>query len=153
MDNQRIVKRGEKCPTCGRYNDRHIVVDGLIVQDRKVLLELRNHEPDKDKWAFIGGFVDWDETTEQAVIREVKEEIGIGATVLKLFGVYSDPGRDNDIQNIAIVYLMRLQSTAFILNEDEVKDLQWFPLDSLPESIAFDHRKIIEDYKRMIGTY
>jgi 8-oxo-dGTP diphosphatase len=146
-----MVKKGEKCFTCGRYFDRHAVVDGLIVKDRMVLLELRNHEPDKGKWALVGGFVDWDETTEEAVIREVKEEIGVDAEVTRLFGVYSDPDRDNNrnIQNVAIVYLLRLLSEDFIINPEEVQEVRWFPLEDLSKNIAFDHQKVIEDYKKM----
>ncbi len=145
------IKKGEKCPTCQRYYDRHAVVDALIVHDGKVLLELRNHEPDKGKWAFMGGYVDWDESTEQAIMREVKEEIGIETEVIGLFGVYSDPDRDHDrnIQNVAIVYLIKPLSYMFVLNPVEVKEVRWFSLDNLPDNIAFDHRRIIEDYKKL----
>ena len=147
MHRKQTVKKGDLCPTCGRYYDRHIACDGLIVEDGKVLLILRGHNSHKGRWAMIGGYLDWDETVEEAVVREVKEEIGVDTEIIKLFGVYSDPKRDpGDLQNVAIVFILKLLTREFILKKDEVLDLHWFPLNDLPEKMAFDHRRIIEDY-------
>lgn len=149
MSDNSIIQRGQLCPDCGRYYDRHVVVDGLIVDKNKILLELRNHEPDKGIWALVGGFVDWNETSEQAILREVKEEIGIAVEIIKLLDVYSDPERDHGLQNVAIAYLLKPLNTDFILKEDEVKEVKWFNFNNLPDNVAFDHRKMIEDYIRI----
>lgn len=147
MDNNIKVKKGEKCPTCQSYYDRTVSVDGLIVSDNKILLILRNAGQEIGKWALIGGIVDWNETVEEAMLREVKEEIGVNIKIVKLLGVYSDPTRDpNNTQTIALAYLLKLHDENFKLQKEEIKDVKWYPLNELPENMAFDHRKIIEDY-------
>ncbi|MBI2034435.1 MAG: NUDIX hydrolase [Candidatus Levybacteria bacterium] len=147
MRKRAIVKKGNLCSACGRYYDRHVACDGLIVEDGKILLILRGMENHKGRWALIGGYLDWNETVEECIIREVKEEIGADTEIVKFFGVYSDPKRDpGDLQNVAIVFILKLLAREFILEKDEVLDLRWFPLDKLPANMAFDHRKIIEDY-------
>lgn len=67
------------CPECGfdLYNNVAAAV-GVIIFDKdfNILLEKRAKNPRKDYLALPGGFVDPDETAEEAVIRECKEEIG-----------------------------------------------------------------------------
>ena len=144
---ERIVARGEKCLTCGRYYDRHVVVEGLIVADGKILLALRDSFPDKGKWAMPGGFLDWDETGEEAVLREIREEIGAAGKVTGLFGVYTDKDAYN-FQNVALVYTVTVTTNHFSPQVGEVAAVTWFNLDALPEKIAFNHREVIEEYKQ-----
>ena len=67
------------CPDCGfdLYNNVASAV-GIIIydKDRNVLFEVRAKEPRKGYIALPGGFVDFDESAENAVIRECQEEIG-----------------------------------------------------------------------------
>ena len=148
------VKKGEKCFECDRYYDRHIVVDALILKDKKVLMILRNKPQHKGYWALIGGYINWDETVEQAVEREVKEEIGVKVRIKDVHGVYSNPDRDPDgVQNVDISFLCEIDDENFIIDPVEVADVRWFSLDNLPEKIAFDHRKIIVDYIDKIRKY
>lgn len=142
------VKPGEKCPYCGRYFDRYVACEGIIVRDGKVLMIKRNGEPDKGKWALIGGYLDWNETVEEAVVREVKEEVGLTTKVRTLLGVYSNPDRDHGLQNVAIVFSLDLLSEDIKAKETEVQAVQWFPLEDLPDEIAFNHRDVIHDYLR-----
>jgi 8-oxo-dGTP diphosphatase len=151
MDNKPQVRKGEKCPTCGRYYDRHVSVDGMILKNDQVLMILRNAGEETGKWALIGGYVEWNETVEEAILREVKEEVGITVNVKKLFGVYSDPKRSpNGEQTITIVFILETENEDFKLQYEEVKKVQWFPLSHLSENIAFDHREMIEEYKKTI---
>ena len=143
------VKRGEKCPHCGRYNSRNIVVDGIVVHDEKVLLIKRGIEPGKGQWALIGGYVDWDETLEEAVVREVKEEAGVDAVVNYRVGIYSKPTRKGVVnQNIAVAFALNTMSTEIYPQKSEVEGADWFDFASLPDNLAFDHRDMIEDFLR-----
>ncbi|MAF99210.1 MAG: hypothetical protein CMH61_01220 [Nanoarchaeota archaeon] len=144
------IPTGSFCKSCMRYNSRYSVVDALIMRDEKILLMKRATNPKKGWWAFSGGFIDWDETLEQACVREVKEEVGLVSKSVKLFGVYSSPSRDSDgSQKISHCYIVETEGEVSI-DPSEVIEVQWFYLDNLPSDIAFDHRQMIEDYKKTL---
>lgn len=139
------LSNNQPCPHCGRYNNRAVTVDAVIIKDTKVLLIKRGVEPFKGYWALPGGHSDWDETLEETVKREVKEEIGVEVVSLKQIGIYSDPKR-HPKQSINVPYGAEIQGEIKI--GDDAKEFRWFVLKELPE-LAFDHRKVIEDYLKM----
>jgi len=126
---------------------RPATVDAVIVERGKILLIRRRFEPFKGRWALPGGFVDDNETVEQAVEREALEETGLKVKVKKIIGVYSDPRRDRR-GNITVAFLVK-----FVGGElgkgDEAEEVKWFKLDELPP-LAFDHAKIIKDAGRIL---
>ncbi|MCD6573183.1 MAG: NUDIX hydrolase [Thermoplasmata archaeon] len=124
-----------------------ITVDGVIIKNGKILLVKRKNEPFKGKWALPGGFVEYGETVEKAVLREVKEETGMDAKIKKLVGVYSDPARDPRGHTISIVFLLEGEGDA--IAGDDAIEAKFFDLNELPP-LAFDHEKIIKD---AIQTY
>jgi len=56
-----------------------LTVDGVLIRDGAILLVQRKHEPFRGKWALPGGFVEYGETVEEAVLREFEEETGLSA--------------------------------------------------------------------------
>ena len=60
----------------------------------EVLLIQRGDDPYKGQWAFPGGFMEMDETTEQCAIRELKEETGLELSEIHQIGAYSKVDRD-----------------------------------------------------------
>lgn len=95
--------------------------------------------------ALPGGFVDIGETVENAVVREMKEELTLDVTITSLLGVYSDPARDSRFHCVSVVYVCK----AFGVPKggDDAKEAFIYPLDSIPyEKLVFDHAKIIRDY-------
>jgi 8-oxo-dGTP diphosphatase len=125
------------------YKKPHLTVDGVIIQNRSVVLIKRKHEPFKDNWALPGGFVEYGETTEQSVFREVLEETGLKTQIRCLAGVYSDPRRDPRGHTITIVYLLRLVTDSLQAGDD-ASAAKFFKLNKLPE-LAFDHNQILHD--------
>lgn len=129
---------------------RHVVVDALIIQDKKVLLTQRQADlSEGGKWCLPGGYVDKDETTIEAVIREVHEEIGFTSNVQGLLTVRDNPHRRNDTrQNISFVFLVELIAKVALPDPAEVQELKWWPLDALPSEadMAFDHHEIIWEW-------
>lgn len=78
-----IVNHGNRkwvCKDCGfdLYNNVAAAV-GIIIKDKynNVLFEVRAKEPRKGFLALPGGFVDFDERAEEAIVRECREEIGV----------------------------------------------------------------------------
>lgn len=116
----------------------------------KVLLIQRKNEPFKDNWALPGGFVDMDETVDEAAFRELKEETALEFRELKQFKVFSSVDRDPRGRTVSVVFVGELCGKAVaLLAQDDAKDLGWFSIDSLPV-LAFDHddilKEIIADY-------
>jgi len=133
------------CPHCGRYNNRAVTIDAVIIKDNKILLIKRGVEPFKGYWALPRGHTDWDETLEETVKREVKEELGVEITSLQQIGIYSDPKR-HPKQSINVPYGVQIQGEIKI--GDDAKEFRWFDLNDLP-ALAFDHRIIINDYLKL----
>jgi 8-oxo-dGTP diphosphatase len=142
------IKKGSSCSNCGRFNARYVTCDIILIRKDKVLLVLRAQRPQQDWWSLPGGYLNWDETLEECASREVKEEVGLDVKCT-FFKTYSDPSRDLDgRQNIAHCFIARVNEGPLNLDAKEVKEASWFSLTALPKKIAFDHRKMIEEYNK-----
>lgn len=120
-----------------------ITVDGVLIKDQSILLVQRKYEPFQGTWALPGGFVEYGERTEDAVVREVLEETGLKTTVRSLVGVYSDPKRDPRGHTVTVVYLLDLVGGVLVAGDD-AQYVRFFKVHELPE-LAFDHAYIIKD--------
>ena len=127
-----------------KFKSPNLTVDGIIFRGNTILLIKRKHEPFEGKWALPGGFVEYGETTEKAVIREILEETGLETKVKKLLGVYSDPNRDPRGHTVSVVYLLD-ELGGKLKGRDDASEAKFFQENQLPE-LSFDHEKIIKDY-------
>lgn len=104
---------------------------------------------DTNQYATMGGFVEVGETPEQAVHRELKEEMNVSvkSSNVKLFGVYGDPMRDARRHTVSIVYLVELEENVVPHAGDDAKSLKKIRLEDV-EGIDFfaDHKTILLDY-------
>jgi 8-oxo-dGTP diphosphatase len=125
-----------------------LTVDAIILFEGKVVLIRRGNDPYKGMLALPGGFVEADETVEQAVLRETKEETGLDVEIMRLVGVYSDPGRDPRGPTVSVCY--RVNVTGGVLGA--ASDAAAVELASPEEmqQLAFDHSRMIHD-ARMAG--
>ena len=117
-------------------------MDGVVIKDGQVLLVKRKFNPFKGKHALPGGFIDWGETAERAVVREVYEETGIRVKPVKLINFYSDPKRDYRRGTVAAAYLCK--ATGGKVNGSFETEAGWFKVQKKPK-LAFDHEKILKD--------
>ena len=110
----------------------------------KVLLIERGEEPFKGCWAFPGGFMNMDETTEQCAIRELEEETNLKVSEVHQIGAYSKVDRDPRGRTVTVAYFAIIDTPMTIKGQDDAAKAQWFPLTALPE-LAFDHDEIVRD--------
>ena len=110
----------------------------------QVLLIERGNDPFKGCWAFPGGFLNMDETTEQCAIRELEEETDMKVSVLHQIGAYSKVDRDPRGRTITVAYLAVIDKPAEVTGQDDAAKAKWFPIDALPP-LAFDHEDIMRD--------
>jgi len=124
-----------------------LVVDGIFLENGKTLMVKRRRFPFIGFWVLPGGHVEYGERVEEAIKREMKEELGVTVKIKKLFGVYSDPKRDPRYHTVSLVYLLEKGKGKICLNR-ESSEFRYFSLKNLPEKIGFDHRKILNDLKK-----
>jgi len=126
-----------------------LTADGILLEKGGVLLTKRSIPPYLGFWTLPGGHVDYGETVEKAIKREMKEELGVPVKIKKLFGVYSDPKRDPRYHTASVIYLLEKIKGEIRLNE-EASEFKYFSLKNLPKKIGFDHRKILNDLKKKL---
>lgn len=137
------------CELCAFRNPKPTVTGVIINGDRKLLLSKRTIEPFLGWWDLVGGYMSGGETPEEALKREIKEELGVDCKSLKLLDFFPGVGsyKNYEYPVISIGYLVELDSEKFKLDQSEVGEVKWFSEDELP-LIAFDSNvKIIEYVK------
>lgn len=122
--------------------DLVIFLKGPRPSTPQVLLIERKHDPFAGHWALPGGFVDPDETLEQAATRELEEETGVTGLTLIQLQAFGDPGRDPRGRTVTIAFLALLDHAPRVTAGDDASKAQWFSVDALPK-LAFDHAKIL----------
>jgi ADP-ribose pyrophosphatase YjhB (NUDIX family) len=120
----------------------YLTVDGIVEYDNGIVLIERTNPP--LGYALPGGFVDYGETVEHAVVREIKEETNLEFSDIVLLGVTSDPTRDARFHTVSVVYYGK--GSGMLRAGDDACAAHVFALDALPQEIAFDHRQLIEKY-------
>jgi 8-oxo-dGTP diphosphatase len=130
-----------------KYPRPAVTADCVVVTreaDPKVLLIQRGGEPFKGCWAFPGGFLEMDETTEECAIRELEEETGLVVKGLRQIGAYSKVDRDPRGRTITVAYLAIVDAPIAVKGLDDAAKAEWFPIAALPP-LAFDHADIMKD--------
>jgi ADP-ribose pyrophosphatase YjhB (NUDIX family) len=116
-----------------RYNTGYnIGVGGAVVCDGRLLLVRRASRRGRGNWQLPGGFIEPDETIEQAVIREVQEEAGVITEVEGVLGLRSryDPESGNGIYVILLLRLLRGMPEP---DGREVDQAEFFTLERIRE--------------------
>ncbi len=131
-----------------RYERPSVTVDVVILTVRdgrlEVLLIKRKRWPFDGMWAIPGGFVNPDESLEDAAKRELEEETGVRHVYLEQLYTFGDPGRDPRTRVITVVYYALIRTEQLTIRAaDDAADARWFSMYDLPD-LAFDHRKILE---------
>ncbi|MEH0541471.1 NUDIX hydrolase [Streptomyces sp. NPDC006632] len=116
-----------------------------LTPDGNVLLIERDWPPYEGHWAFPGGHVDPGETSRAAAARELSEETGVqvAADNLRPIGVWDAPERDPRGRYVTVAYAAVVPADTRIVAGDDARTARWWPLDALPERLAFDHADIL----------
>jgi 8-oxo-dGTP diphosphatase len=117
-----------------------------------VLLIKRKFEPFQKSWALPGGLVKEEESLEEAVRRELREESGVDVTYLEQLYSFGKPDRDPRNRVVSITYYGLVQPKDYQLSaQTDAEDVAWFNINKLPK-LAFDHKLIVDTaIKRLRG--
>ncbi len=116
----------------------------LIGEEQVILVQRR----DTGQWALPGGLVDWGETIEIALRRELKEETGlILVRIEKLLGVYSHPQRDPRMHSVCITVVAQVEGVIAVQDQGEIIQAAMFGLqEAAALDLAHDHNQQLQDY-------
>ena len=124
----------------------YVTVDVIIELPEGIVIIQRSNPP--FGWALPGGFVDYAESLEDAVIREAKEETDLDLTQVKQFHTYSDPARDLRFHTIGTVFIAKAKGIPKA--GDDAADIKVIKLSQIEKhEFAFDHKKILTDYLKL----
>jgi ADP-ribose pyrophosphatase YjhB (NUDIX family) len=117
-----------------------VAVNAVIERDGRVLLARRR---DIGWWNLPGGGVEPGESITEGLQRELREEIGAEAEIVRLAGVYSKPQKSE----VVLVFLCRLPTDheSALRTTEEVSELGWFAASELPPDTLPKHRQRVAD--------
>ncbi|MGB9720049.1 MAG: aspartate 1-decarboxylase [bacterium] len=132
------------CKKCGwqHYKNPLPSVAGFIMNaDDEILLIKRGAEPEKGRWALPSGFIEPNETPEQAVLRELKEETGLNGTIKKMLGIYVEPTR---FYGDVLLIGYEIEGTGGKIRPgSDTTEVNFFSKNKLPRIPFLSHREII----------
>lgn len=170
--NQSVWKVFRFCPRCGHplklvttadgqslrcskdnsvfYQNPHSAVSVAIMNDAKQMLFIRREvDPRKGDWDLPGGFVNWGESPETAIVREIQEELSVPLTITRVLGTAHDwyPFNGLDVSVNTTIFQGTIEGA--IKPNEEIQSLHWLNQSELPtDHISFDSvRKAIEHLK------
>ena len=130
------------------YNNPNPAVSAIIKNTKgEVLLTKRGIEPFKGDWDLPGGFVDYGELPDEAMLRELEEELGIKKVIdmnfLDMYSVdYINEGREDEKMNVLnIVFEVFVDESEINGAKDDIEEFEFFSIEKLPKNIAFDEQK------------
>jgi NAD+ diphosphatase len=143
----------KRCPACGKTDYPRIspaVIVRIESADGGRVLLARGPQFSPGVYSTIAGFVEPGESLEEAVAREVREEVGVEVSDIRYFGSQPWPYP----HSLMVGFTARYAGGELRLQESEVEDARWFgvddmPLVSPPLSIA---RALIDDWVRSRGA-
>lgn len=129
------------------HPQHYVAVDCVILgyqdEEIKLLLYPRSFEPYKGKWSLLGGFVQDDESADNAAARILKQTTGLEQIFLEQVASFSVPNRDPEARVISLAYyaLIRID----LHDEERVKEngAYWISISKLP-NLIFDHQEMFE---------
>jgi NAD+ diphosphatase len=141
----KAAERAKECPQCGLLHFPRLAPAIIVLVERgNELLLARSRHFMPGMYSVLAGFVEPGESLEEAVVREVKEEVGIEVTDIKYFGSQPWPFPHSLMIGFTATYV----GGEISLDDSEIEDASWFTVDNIPRipgkiSIA---RKLIDRF-------
>jgi len=135
------------CDQCGYvyYQNPLPAAAVVVMRDRQVLLVKRKFAPHAGEWSLPAGFVEHNETPEEAAVRETAEETGLTVRIKQLLDV-AGTCEDHKSNIVLVVYAAELTGGTLQAGDD-AQEAGFYPVNILPGKIAFSsHKQILEKF-------
>jgi 8-oxo-dGTP diphosphatase len=111
-------------------------VGAVIMDHGAVLLLKRKKAPEAGHWSIPGGRVEFGETVEAAIIREIKEELGCDARIVSSLGVTNHIVADEGVHWVSPRFLVAITGEPENLEPDVHDAIEWFDISKLPANVT-----------------
>jgi 8-oxo-dGTP diphosphatase len=135
------------CPACGFvfYLNAIVAAATLVEREGRVALVKRGVDPGRGLWGLPGGYVEADESAEEAAMRETWEEAHLRVELDGLLDAFSYRSAQN--RGVLLIYAARVVEGELLAGDDAI-DAQWFGADELPEVAFRTHREVLRQWRR-----
>jgi ADP-ribose pyrophosphatase YjhB (NUDIX family)/N-acetylglutamate synthase-like GNAT family acetyltransferase len=148
------ARRDRSRPVCSRcgyvfYLNPVVAAGTLVDVEGRIALVRRGIQPGLGLWGLPAGYVEADETTEEAAVRETLEETGLLVGLDELLGVYSF-GDVSEVRGVLTLYSAHYLSGELKAGDD-ASDVRFYSPEELPShaELAFEtHRRALDDWRR-----
>src|SRR6188768_1277645 len=118
------------------------IIFGFDGQQLQALLIKRGFEPEKGKWSLMGGFVNHNESSDDAAIRVLHQLTGMKNIYMEQLYCFSNVNRDAAGRVISIAYFALINIAEYSEQLQQDHEARWFPMDKIPYLI-FDHKEMM----------
>jgi ADP-ribose pyrophosphatase YjhB (NUDIX family) len=139
-----------KC-NCPIYENPVPATTAIVINNQgKLLLVKRGVPPNIGSWCLPGGFMELEETPEECILREIKEETGLCGKIETLIGITQT---NNTFYNSVLIlcYLIKNYKGILVAGSDSI-DAAFFPFTDLPKIKFSSHKNFIRIYKTAYGS-
>jgi len=146
---RRTVAERERpvCPVCGFifYLNPIVAAAALVERKGQVALVRRGVEPGRGRWSLPSGYVELDESPEEAAVRETREELGLHIEIDGLLNTFTFSNPQS--QGVLLVYAAHVIDGELVAGDDAV-DAAWFGPDDLPDVAFRQHREVLRQWRQ-----
>ena len=119
------------------------IIFGFDGQSLKILLVHRGIEFEKGKWSLMGGFIQPDESPENAAVRILKTLTGLEGVYLEQLYTFGKPKRDPIERTLSITYFALIDIHQYEKQLSDEYQPEWFHLNKIPK-LVFDHNEMVK---------
>lgn len=127
------------------------IIFGFDGESLQILLIKRGFEPEINNWSLMGGFVQPDESPDEAASRILYKLTGLNDVYMEQSAVFGKPNREKHGRVVSITYFALIDSKEYQHILSEEFKAKWFPIDDYPPLI-FDHVEMINTAKRLLRS-
>jgi len=125
------------------------IIFGFDGENLKILLIKRELEPEKGRWSLMGGFIQADESLDEAANKILLQLTGLDGVYLEQLHAFGGPFRDPMERVISVAYFALIDIHKYETQISDAYHAEWFPVNEMPELI-FDHGDMVEIAKQKI---
>lgn len=125
------------------------IIFGFDGHRLQALLIKRGFEPEKGKWSLMGGFVNQNESTDEAAIRILYQLTGMKNIYMEQLYCFGDVNRDMAGRVISVAYFALINIADYSMQLQQDHEARWFTMDKIPK-LVFDHKEMVVKAKERL---